>query len=125
MKAWGIHSLINLRKCCPDAIRSRTNILRFGTALVKGIDMVAYGKPMLEHFGKDDKMGFTFVQLIETSNIVAHFCEETDDAYIDIFSCKEYDIKVAEYIIRSHFKPHNLSVTVVERSAPCRLNLLE
>lgn len=125
MKAWGIHSLINLRKCCPDAIRSKPNILRFGNALVKGIDMVPYGKPILEHFGKDDKLGFTFVQLIETSNIICHFCEETDDAYIDIFSCKEYDIKAAEYIIRSHFKPHNLSITVVERSAPCSLNLLE
>ncbi len=87
--------------------------------------MVAYGKPMLEHFGTGDKAGYTFVQLIETSNICCHFCEETDDAYIDIFSCKEYDIKVAEYIVRQHFKPHNMTIDVIKRSAPCRLNLLE
>lgn len=47
--------------------------------LVKDIDMVPYGGPQVVHFGSGNKAGYTLVQLIETSNITAHFVEETND----------------------------------------------
>ena len=80
--------------------------------------MVAYGPPLLKHFGKDGKAGYTFVQLIETSNIVGHFVEFSDDAYLDIFSCKEFDPAVAEKVIRKYFKPTQLHMQLIERTAP-------
>ena len=52
----------------------------------------------LVHFGSGDKKGYPLLQLIETSNITAHFSEDTNAAYIDIFSCKEFDVeRVAEF----------------------------
>ena len=35
--------------------------------------------------------GYSLVQLIETSAITGHFCDASGDAYLDIFSCKDFD----------------------------------
>ena len=49
--------------------------------------------------------GFTLVQLIETSNVTAHFCDHSGEAYFDIFSCKDFDENVALEVIDRHFEP--------------------
>jgi S-adenosylmethionine/arginine decarboxylase-like enzyme len=86
-------------------IRSPLTISNFAKALVKEIDMVPYGEPQVVHFGSGDKAGFTLVQLIETSNITAHFCEETNDMYLDVFSCKPFNPADVEAVVNSHFHP--------------------
>jgi hypothetical protein len=53
---------------------------------VKEIDMVAFGAPRIVRFGSDHCKGYTLVQLIQTSNITAHFAEDTNDVYLDVFS---------------------------------------
>ena len=118
MTPWGYHLIVNAARCCPRAIRNPTAILEFGHDLVAKIHMIPYGPPLLKHFGKDGKAGYTFVQLIETSNVVAHFVEDTDDAYFDIFSCKEFDPVVAENVIRRHFSPSQVHRQLIERSSP-------
>ena len=79
--------------------------------------MKAYGEPQIVHFGEDDKQGYTLVQLIETSNICAHFCDDTGDAYIDVFSCKPYDRDVVRDQIIEFFMPKQITVNYVERQA--------
>ena len=69
------------------------------------------------HFGEGNKAGFTLVQLIETSNICAHFCNDTGDAYIDVFSCKPYDRDVVRDEIIKFFKPRQITVNYIERQA--------
>lgn len=87
------------------AIRCPKIIGAFSDDLVKRIDMVPHGRPQIQHFGTENKAGYTLVQLIETSNIVAHFVEETDDMYLDVFSCKEFDPKTVEVIVQKYFYP--------------------
>ena len=79
--------------------------------------MVAYGPPQLVRFGEDDKMGYTLVQLIETSNITGHFCESTNDAYLDIFSCKPYSKEQALILVQKYFAPKSVKSTFVHRQA--------
>ena len=117
-KAWGFHSIIDISKCKPRLIRCPYNITAFAETLVKRIDMVAYGKPQVIHFGVDDKKGYTLVQLIETSNIIAHFSEDTNSAFIDIFSCKPYNISTAEATVREFFKPEIVWKKYIERCVP-------
>ncbi len=114
---WGKHSIVNLFNCCPKAIRSPNTIRLFNDCLVKKIDMVAYGPPQIVHFGSGNKAGYTLVQLIETSNIMGHFVEETNDAYLDIFSCKEYCPKTVEEVVREYFKPEAIQMTTIKRKA--------
>ena len=79
--------------------------------------MVAYGEPQIVMFGSGNKKGYTLVQLIETSNITAHFVEETNDMYLDVFSCKDFDEHVVAGLIANYFSPENLESRIVTRQA--------
>ena len=114
---WGYHLIINAGDCDPDAIRSKETIAKFTKELVKTIDMVAFGKPQIVMFGEGNKKGYTLVQLIETSNISAHFVEETNDVYFDIFSCKPFDTKLVFPLFRSYFKPKKINSKFFTRQA--------
>jgi S-adenosylmethionine/arginine decarboxylase-like enzyme len=117
IRSWGKHSVHNIFRVNPFSIRSYENIYKFNKALVKGIDMKAYGEPQIVHFGEEDKKGYTLVQLIETSNIMAHFVEETNDIYLDVFSCKDFDAKVVENIVQHYFQPQHIHTTILIRQA--------
>jgi S-adenosylmethionine/arginine decarboxylase-like enzyme len=114
---WGFHLCLDIAKCKPTAIRCPIHIANFTKRLVKDIDMVAYGEPQIVKFGSGDKAGYTMVQLIETSNICAHFCDESNNVYIDVFSCKPYDIKVVESLVQEFFEPETMKKTYLERLA--------
>jgi S-adenosylmethionine/arginine decarboxylase-like enzyme len=79
--------------------------------------MKAFGRPMIQHFGEGDKAGYTLVQLIETSNITGHFCDNSGDAYLDIFSCKWFDENVVQNVVASWFKPESINMKVLARDA--------
>jgi S-adenosylmethionine/arginine decarboxylase-like enzyme len=80
--------------------------------------MVAYGKPLIQNFGEGNKKGFSLVQLIETSNITAHFVEETNDIYLDIFSCKSFSPRDAIAVFKEFFNPKKIRVRFLKRQAP-------
>jgi S-adenosylmethionine/arginine decarboxylase-like enzyme len=113
--AWGYELVLDCYDADQDLIRSRVNIEAFAKVLVKKIDMVAYGNPLLVHFGSDDKMGFTLVQLIETSNITAHFSEDTGNFYLNVFSCKEFDTEVVVEVVKHFFGPKTIDKRFLER----------
>lgn len=117
IQRWGYHLIADISKCTPRSIRCATNIHSFSNELVKRIDMVPYGLPQIVMFGSGNKKGYTLVQLIETSNICAHFVEETDDMYLDIFSCKKFDIPVVDNVIRKYFQPDYIKKVYLERNA--------
>jgi S-adenosylmethionine/arginine decarboxylase-like enzyme len=109
---------VNAGNCDPVALRSKATITAFAKELVKKIDMVAFGAPRIVMFGDGNKKGYTLVQLIETSNITGHFVEETNDIYLDIFSCKAFDPTVAEAVFRKYFKPTKMNTLFLKRQAP-------
>lgn len=117
MQYWGHHLLLNARKCVPATIRSKPLIEEFTRELVKKIDMVPYGKPQVVMFGTGNKKGYTLVQLIETSNITGHFVEETDDMYLDVFSCKDFQPETVEEVVDYYFGPTNMDTKWVSRDA--------
>jgi S-adenosylmethionine/arginine decarboxylase-like enzyme len=84
---------------------------------VKNIDMVPYGKPQIIMFGSGNKKGYTLVQLIETSNITGHFVEETNDMYLDVFSCKEFKPETVRDMVQSYFRPEKIDGRMILRDA--------
>jgi S-adenosylmethionine/arginine decarboxylase-like enzyme len=114
---WGYHMIVDAADCDRAAITSAENIANFAKHLVKEIDMIAYGEPQVVHFGEDNKAGYTLVQLISTSCVSAHFCDHSGDCYLDIFSCKPYDIRVAEQVFSDYFKPTRMRVNYITRQA--------
>ena len=116
---WGYHALLDCRGCVKERIRSGENILDFVKTLVKNIDMVAYGEPVLEHFATNDeeKAGFSVVQLIETSSITGHFVDINGDAYLDVFSCKPFSIDLLKETVHAFFQPESIRVNYITRHA--------
>lgn len=118
MKPWGYLLSLDLARCIPNAIRQDVIIKSFAQTLVREIDMVAFGPPQVVWFGSGNKGGYTLVQLIETSSITGHFCEESNDAYIDVFSCKPFRPETVKRVIHEYFNPQDIRMTFVERQAP-------
>ncbi len=89
-KAWGLSTAIDIHGCNPEKIRDEAEIKRFIYELCEFIKMKRYGDCMVVRFGEGDMIGYSAVQLIETSLISAHFVDTSSAGYIDIFSCKYY-----------------------------------
>ena len=117
IRSWGKHSIHNIFNVKPWTIRSYEYIYNFNAELVKRIDMKAFGEPKIVRFGDGDKYGYTLVQLIETSNIMAHFVEETNDIYLDVFSCKDFEAETVEELVKEYFSPEHIDTTVLIRQA--------
>lgn len=121
MRYWGKHLLVNAAACNRQMISCPRTIELFTTNLVKDIKMVPYGKPSIQYFGHGNKAGYTLVQLIETSNITGHFTDEDGGAYIDVFSCKDFDEATVRDAVLYWFKPTALDTRVVYRQAGVRM----
>ncbi len=117
MQSWGKHLIVNAANCTSSSIRSHENIYKFTKHLVKRIDMVAYGEPQIVNFGSGDKAGFTLDQLIVTSNICAHFVNELNHMYLDVFSCKAFDERVVEDLVVRYFGAKTIRRAFIKRQA--------
>ncbi len=112
--------VLDCSSCDREAVRSADAIREFCADLVSSIDMVAYGKPVLEHFATHlpEAAGYSLVQLIETSAVTGHFCDASGDAYLDVFSCKDFDPEIAIRVVQKHFRPKLVRRTDLYRDAP-------
>lgn len=118
MSYWGYHYMAEYAACNYEKITNKENVIAFTKELVSAIDMIAYGEPQVINFGTGNKAGFTLIQLIETSNIAAHFCNETGDVYLDVFSCKNFDKNIVNYIFNKYFQSKAYNARFLERQAP-------
>ena len=109
--------ILDLYDCDPKIIRSKKKILEYANKICNLIKMKKYGKPFIERFGfgKDFTAGYSLVQLIESSSVTAHFSELCNSAYINIFSCKLFNYKIATEFTRNFFKPKKIKKRVLIR----------
>lgn len=103
---YGMELILNLHDCALEVISSQKKIKEFAQALCKLIDMKPYGKPFVPYFGENavHTKGYSLVQLIETSSITGHFSEYYRSAYINIFTCKDFDPKKAFEFTKDFFQ---------------------
>lgn len=118
LRTWGKHLILDAAKCSPKMIGCPIVITNFANTLVKRIDMVPYGAPQVVMFGSGNKKGYTLIQLIETSNIAAHFVEENNSMYLDVFSCKDFDPDVVQEAVHEFFDAQKFSTNLILRQAP-------
>ena len=111
---WGWTLSMDCRSC-NENVKDPKAIEAFGHELVKAIDMIEYGKPEIVHFGKDNKTGYTWSQLLTTSNCCAHFTDDTQDGFIDIFTCKDFNPADAREVVMKWFAPAHIESRFYER----------
>jgi S-adenosylmethionine/arginine decarboxylase-like enzyme len=118
LRTWGKHLILDAAGCSPKMNGSEVVVANFARSLVKRIDMVAFGQPQVVMFGSGSKKGYTLVQLIETSNITAHFVEENNSMYLDVFSCKDFDPEVVKEAVHEFFDAKQFRTKLMLRQAP-------
>lgn len=113
---WGMLTSIDLKNCDPNSIRSDKHIRNYVKELCNVIHMKRFGKTQLEYFGPtEDVQGYSMFQYIETSSIAGHFANKTNSAYIDIFSCKPYDPKLAASFTAKSFGTNDFTYSILMR----------
>ena len=113
---WGIASAIDIYGCNPKLIRDADQIRNFVAELCEIIEMKRFGETQVVHFGEDERVaGYSMVQLIETSLISAHFANQTNTVYLDVFSCKPYNPQVVREFSQAFFQGSRSSFQVTLR----------
>ncbi len=112
---WGHHLVLDCYDANKKLISDKAHIEKFAKRLVQVIDMVPYGEPQVVLFGHRDARGYTLVQLIETSNICAHFSENTGNFYLDVFSCKDFETNKVIEVVGDFFEPKKIRVRELKR----------
>lgn len=114
-KYWGLSTHINLKGCESELIKNPKEIERFCKNICYILGFKMMGKTNVKRFGKEKLEGYSMFQFIETSSIAAHFDETGNNAFIDIFSCKEYDTKKAVKFCKEFFKATKVSFRILYR----------
>ncbi|MCL4384082.1 S-adenosylmethionine decarboxylase [Patescibacteria group bacterium] len=110
---WGMSTCVDLKGCNPETIRSEEKIKQFVDELVMLIEMKKFGECTCVDFGDNPRVsGFSMTQLIETSLISGHFANNTNAAYLDIFSCKAYPPYKAAEFCKNFFGAQEVEVKV-------------
>ena len=113
---WGLASSIDIYECNPETIRNAEKIKEFVVQLCDLIEMKIFGETVVVNFGEDERVaGYSMMQLIETSLISAHFANATNTVYLDVFSCKQYEVGAVENFAREFFGGKTVRVTTNPR----------
>ena len=114
--AWGMLTSIDIHGCDSDLIRDPEAIREFTIQLCDLIQMKRFGEPVIVNFGEDERVsGYSLTQLIETSLISAHFANQSNTVYLDVFSCKYYDPDQTAEFAKNFFKGKDYARNIVLR----------
>ncbi len=109
--AWGISTSIDLYGCDAEKIRNAKAIENFVVELCDLIKVTRFGECQVVHFGeKEEIAGFSMTQLIETSLVSAHFANQTNTTYLDVFSCKYYNPQIVADFAKKYFEAENYAM---------------
>ncbi len=122
MTIYGYELILDLHGCDVSKF-NRSSLDGYFEKLCKAIEMVKceryfwddVGVPTEEQQTSPHTKGTSAVQFILTSTIVIHTLELMEAAYINIFSCKEYNVETAKQITREWFGARDCRSTYVER----------
>ena len=112
---YGMELILELFGCDMKAITSKEKIKEFIESVCKEIKMERYGHSMIKRFpgGKLWGVGYSFLQFLTTSSIAGHFIDNGGIAFINIFSCKEYNAEKATNFTEKFFKPKKIKSKLI------------
>ena len=118
MKSFGYHLILDCKKCNKIKIKSEENIRNFIDELLFLTKMKKWGNLIVQNLQEGPKhlIGYSVVQLIHTSSIVCHFCNNSGDLYIDFFSCKNFDINTVIECVNKYFLPKKVKSNFINRN---------
>jgi len=122
MKNYGKELILDLHEC-NSKLFTRKKINIYFKTLCKLIDMEACKiawwddlyTPEEEKQTEPHLVGTSAIQFIKTSNITIHTLDILKRVYLNIFSCKDFETKIAEQYSVDYFKGKIVNSNVIER----------
>ncbi|MDD5584913.1 MAG: S-adenosylmethionine decarboxylase [Candidatus Omnitrophica bacterium] len=116
-QTFGFELIMDLYGCDVTVMSSKKKLAEYVDKLCILIEMKKYGKVQLPYFGleKPHTKGYSLLQFIETSSITGHFSEYWRTSYLNIFSCKPYDHRMAAAFTKEFFKAEKMRVRYIVR----------
>lgn len=115
VKPWGKSASIDLHHCDHDRLTSKKLLKEFVLEVIKLVKMQAHGPCHIDRFGSGNLEGYSAIQFIETSSITVHLDEKWDRAFIDIFSCKDFDTDRALAFAKEYFGAKRSKMVELDR----------
>lgn len=120
--AYGFELILDLHKCDSSTF-NRRSIRKYFETVCEAIGMQRCERYFWDDVGvsKEERQtpphtkGTSAVQFILTSSIVVHTLDLLEAAYINIFSCKAFDRKLARKITKDWFKAKKCRTHFIER----------
>lgn len=101
-ETFGPHLMLDLNKCKTEKLKDYNLIFRILDELPGKIGMTKITQPYVFPYAglvPEDK-GITGTVIIAESHISIHTFQEKDYCFVDVFSCKDFDVEyAAEYLI--------------------------
>ena len=121
-KPYGFELILDLHGCDVRKF-TRKSIEEYMVAICEAIKMEREdlhfwdydGVPAEEISNEAHLSGTSAVQFITTSNIVIHTLDLLGAVYVNIFSCKSFDKKVAEKLTKEFFGAKEIKIHFIER----------
>ncbi|MBD3379861.1 MAG: adenosylmethionine decarboxylase [Candidatus Omnitrophica bacterium] len=114
---FGPHLMLDLRKCAREKLGDYGHIFKILYELPQAIGMTKITQPYVFPYSglvPEDK-GITGTVIIAESHISIHTFQEKDYVFVDVFSCKDFDVeKAADYIIDA-FESEDYDKHIVNR----------
>lgn len=114
-KPWGKSAAIDLSGCAHERLIDPELLKNFVAEIIKIVDMEAHGPCYVDRFGEGELTGYSAMQFIKTSTITVHLDEVGNRAFVDIFSCKNFDADKAANFSKDFFAAETAKLTVLER----------
>ena len=122
-EAYGYELILDLHECDVSTF-NRESLDGYFEKLCDAIEMQKceryfwddVGVPEAERQTSPHTKGTSAVQFILTSTIVIHTLELLKSAYVNIFSCQEYDPEIAEKITKQWFDAKECRSHFIERT---------
>ncbi|MEA3489345.1 MAG: adenosylmethionine decarboxylase [Candidatus Omnitrophota bacterium] len=116
-ESFGPHLMLDLRKCNEGKLKDYNLVFNVLNELPDKIGMTRITQPYVFPYSglvPEDK-GITGTMIIAESHISIHTFQEKDYCFVDVFSCKDFNVEfAAEYLINA-FESKDYDKHVVSR----------
>ena len=115
---YGIELIVDLHECDLEGLVNKEKLTEFFVTLCDKIDMKRHGDPLFwEDYSDIPHLnGVSAMQFIETSTIVCHPLPILHSVYINVFSCKNFDVKIALEFCMNFWRAKKEVHTLIERT---------
>ncbi|MGD2279328.1 MAG: adenosylmethionine decarboxylase [Candidatus Omnitrophota bacterium] len=116
-ETFGPHLMLDLRECNSEKLKDYDLVFNVLNDLPERIGMTKITQPYVFPYSglvPEDK-GITGTVIIAESHISIHSFQEKDHCFVDVFSCKDFDVEFAANYLIDVFESKKYDKYVVQR----------